>query len=73
MKKTLVPMLVILGACSASEPRSTQFFEANVQEARAVIAACKEGSASGEECANADIAVQTVEGRERLKRFMGKQ
>ena len=73
MRNALVPMLVLLGACSSSEPRSTQFFEANIQEARAVIAACQDGSASGEECANADIAVQTVEGRERLKRFMGKQ
>lgn len=61
-----------LSACGQSEPRSTQYFEANLDEARKVVADCRAGSTRGDECTNADVAVQTVEGRERFKRFLGK-
>lgn len=62
-----------LTACGPSEPRSVQFFEANVDEAREIVAGCKDGTERGAECANADIAIQTAEGRERFKRFRGEK
>ena len=65
-------LIGVLSACGPSEPRSVQFFEANLGEARTIVANCKDGTERGPECANADIAVQTAEGRERFKRFRGK-
>lgn len=62
-----------LSACGQGEPRSTQYFEAHIDEARQVVADCRDGSMRGDECANADIAVQTVDGRERFKRFRGQK
>jgi hypothetical protein len=50
-------------------PRSTQCFEANIVEARQVAAECRDGSIRGEECANAETAIITVESKERFKRF----
>lgn len=64
---------VSLAACGQSEPRSTQYFEAHIDEARKVVGDCRDGSMRGDECTNADIAVQTVEGRERFKRFRGQK
>lgn len=61
-----------LAACGQSEPRSTVYFEAHPDEARRIVAGCKDGTVRGDECANADIAVQTLDGRERMRRFMGK-
>lgn len=49
--------------------RSVQYFELNIGEARKVVAACRDGSARGDECANAETAIVTVESRERFKRF----
>ncbi|EZP83114.1 hypothetical protein BV97_01217 [Novosphingobium resinovorum] len=60
-----------LSACAPSEPRSTQFFEANLDEARMIVAGCRDGSVRGGECANADYAVQRAESRERSKGFFG--
>lgn len=73
MKRFLILATWIqLAACSQSEPRSTQYFEANMEEARKVAAACADGAQRGAECANADFAIQTVEARERFERFRGK-
>ena len=60
-----------LSACGPSEPRSVQFFEANLDEARTIVAACRDGSVRGGECANADYAVTRAESRERSRRFFG--
>lgn len=54
-----------------AEPRGTQYFAANVDEARQIVAQCAEGSVRGDECANAEQAVTKAEGRERFKKFMG--
>lgn len=62
-----------LAACGKSEPRSTEYFEAHIDEARKVVADCRDGSMRGDECTNADVAVQTVDGRERFKRFRGQK
>lgn len=50
-------------------PRGTQYFEANIGEARQVVAACRDGAARGDECTNAETAIITVESKERFKRF----
>jgi len=60
-----------LAGCAPSEPRSTQFFEANIDEARALVAGCREGSVRGGECTNAEQAVIKIECRECRKRFYG--
>ena len=73
MHWSAVMLFGILSACGQSEPRSVQYFEANIEEARSIAAKCKDGTERGAECANADIAVQTVEGRERFKRYRGKE
>lgn len=62
---------ISLSACGQNEPRSGQYFEAHIDEARQIVTDCRNGSVRGDECTNAEIAVQTVEGRERFKRFRG--
>jgi hypothetical protein len=52
-----------------SEPRGVQYFEANIDEARRVAADCREGTIRGDECANADTALVTVESKKRFHRF----
>jgi hypothetical protein len=52
-----------------SEARSTQYFVAHVDEARQVVAECRQGAVRGDECANAETAITTVESAERFKRF----
>ena len=52
-------------------PRGTQYFAANLDEARRVVAQCAQGSVRGDECANAEQALVEAEGRARFKRFIG--
>jgi hypothetical protein len=52
-----------------SEERSTQYFVAHIDEARQVVAGCRQGAVRGGECANAETAIITVESTERFKRF----
>lgn len=74
MKPLAILLLgVCLSACGQSEPRSVQYFEANADVARRVTANCRDGSVRGDECDNADIALQIIEGRERFARFRGKE
>lgn len=61
-----------LGACTSPEPRSTQYFEAHPEEAKAIVEACRTGAQRGDECANAEVAVETAKGKARMKRFLGK-
>lgn len=56
-----------------SPPRGTQYFTANLDEARQIVAGCQTGSVRGDECANAEQAILAAEGRDRFKRFMGKR
>ena len=66
-------MALLLAACAEREPRSAQYFEAHLPEARDNLDKCREGSVTGEECDAAEVAVQTTEARERLKRIFGKE
>jgi hypothetical protein len=56
---------------AAVEARSTQYFTAHPDEAREVVAACREGSLRGGECSNADAAVIRADAQARSKKFLG--
>jgi hypothetical protein len=58
-------------AVAPGEARGTQYFVANIDEARRVVAGCREGSVRGGECANGEEAIIKVEAQERRKRFLG--
>lgn len=58
-------------AAAPSEARGTQYFAANPDEARRIVAGCRDGSVRGDECANAEQAITEIEGRDRFKKFMG--
>lgn len=66
-------MLALLAACWKAEPRSTPYFEAHLDEARELVAGCREGSVRGDECANADLAVRQADAKERFRKFRGKE
>jgi hypothetical protein len=55
----------------SSEARGTQYFMANVDEARQVAAGCRNGSVRGGECATAEQAIIKVDAAERRRRFLG--
>ncbi len=65
--------LALLAACGKAEPRGTAYFEAHLDEARKLVAGCREGSVRGDECANADLAVQQADAKERFRKFRGKE
>ncbi|AKM11054.1 hypothetical protein [Croceicoccus naphthovorans] len=56
----------------ADEARGTQYFEANLKEARQVAEQCREGMVRGGECANAETAIIEAEGEENFDAFMGR-
>ncbi len=55
----------------ANEARGMQYFVANIDEARQVVAGCRDGSVRGGECATAEEAIIKVDAAERRKRFLG--
>ena len=72
-KMLAIASLTILTACAPPEPRSVQYFEANLDEARDVVQSCTAGDMRGDECSNANVAVETAEGKARFERFRGKK
>jgi len=58
-------------AAAPSEARGTQYFVAHIDEARQVVAGCRDGSVRGGECATAEEAIIKIEAQERRKRFFG--
>ncbi|WP_373287483.1 hypothetical protein [Stakelama pacifica] len=58
-------------AAAPSEARGTQYFIAHIDEARQVVAGCRDGSVRGGECATAEEAIIKVDAQERRKRFLG--
>lgn len=51
---------------TVSEAHGTQYFEANIDEAYAVVGQCAAGTVRDQECANAEIAIVEAEGKERF-------
>lgn len=64
---------VMPAAPVSSEARGTQYFEANIAEARSIVAGCRQGTVRGAECQNAATAIITVESKERFRRFRGER
>ena len=63
---------ITLTGCSGAEPRSEEYFHAHLDEARQIVAKCRDGSTRGEECANADYAVQLADAEAKRDRFFMK-
>lgn len=55
----------------SSEVRGTQYFVANIDEARQIVTGCRDGSVRGGECATAEEAIIKFDAAERRKRFLG--
>lgn len=55
----------------SSEARGTQYFVSHIDEARQLVAGCRDGSVRGGECATAEEAIIEVDAAERRKRFLG--
>ncbi|WP_380879569.1 hypothetical protein ACFB49_23010 [Sphingomonas sp. DBB INV C78] len=65
--------LVVPPASTAamSAPRGTQYFIAHIDEAKQVVAGCRDGSVRGGECATAEEAISKFDAEDRRKRFLG--
>ncbi|MBD3772354.1 MAG: EexN family lipoprotein [Rhodobacteraceae bacterium] len=61
-----------LAACSQAAPRSSEYFAEHLDEARQVVTGCRDGTMRGEECANANMAVEEADAKERFRRFRGR-
>ena len=55
----------------SSEVRGTQYFVANIDEARQIVTGCRDGSVRGGECATAEEAIIKVDAAERRRKFLG--
>lgn len=55
----------------SNEARGTQYFVANIGEARRIVAGCHDGSLRGGECATAEEAIIKVDAAERRRQFLG--
>src|SRR3546814_11825583 len=49
-----------LAACTQATPRSSDYFAEHLEEARQVVAGCRDGTVRGDECANANIDRKSV-------------
>lgn len=58
-------------ASVSSEARGSQYFVAHIDEARRVVAGCRDGSVRGGECATAEEAIIKVDAAERRRKFLG--
>ncbi|NKJ42534.1 hypothetical protein [Novosphingobium sp. SG720] len=65
------PTPAALAPMGESEARGKPYFAAHLDEARDVMKRCANGSAHGDECFNADMAITEADGRARHKRFFG--
>jgi hypothetical protein len=75
MKKLMLAVLICaygLTGCGKAEPRSMDYFKEHLAEARQVVTGCRDGTARGEECANAGMAVEEADAKERFRRFRGR-
>lgn len=61
-----------LTACAQAAPRSSEYFAKNLDEARQVVAGCRDGTVRGDECANASLAIEEAEAKARFRRFRGR-
>lgn len=61
-----------LTACAQPAPRGHEYFAEHLDEARQIVTGCRDGTVRGEECANAGVAVEEADAKERFRRFRGR-
>ena len=66
MRPVIGPAATVVAA-----PRATQYFAAHLDQAREIVAGCREGTVRGDECAHAEEAIIAADGRSRTKAFLG--
>ncbi|ABF54298.1 EexN family lipoprotein [Sphingopyxis alaskensis] len=74
-KKLILTVLTgpfALAACAQSAPRSSEYFAEHLDEARQIVAGCRDGTVRGEECANAGLAIEEADAKARFRRFRGR-
>ena len=57
-------------AKASDDARGTQYFVAHIDEARQLVAGCRDGSVRGGECATAEEAIIKVDAQDRRRRFL---
>lgn len=78
LRPVIAPAAQIIAAAgpSPADPvpngaRGTQYFVAHIEQARQVVAGCRNGSVRGGECATAEEAMIKVDAAERRRKFLG--
>ncbi|MGE4305050.1 MAG: EexN family lipoprotein [Novosphingobium sp.] len=73
-KLTVAVLIGTLGltACAPAAPRSSEYFAEHLDEARQVVAGCRDGTVRSDECANAGLVVEEADAKERFRRFRGR-
>lgn len=66
--RRVVIVFLIVAACQA-EPRSASYFQTHPDEARRVVARCREGKHRGLECEHAQAGLAAVQADERMELF----
>lgn len=66
-----VAAAVALTGCGSPEPRSKQYFTVHLDEAREIIADCRNGAVRGDECVNADVALIEDKAAKARSHFLG--
>lgn len=75
MRKVILAVLtgpLSLAACAQAIPRSSEYFAEHLDEARQIVTGCRDGTVRGEECANAALAVEEADAKDRFRRFRGR-
>lgn len=69
MSRPVRVLLLLIGACSLTscgrEPRSQSYFETHDAERAEVLASCKNGTHTGQECQLAQLAADTIAVKQR--------
>ncbi len=68
-ERAVLILATLLAGCSRHDARSADYFAAHLDEARTIVAACRNGSVRGDECANAGSAIEQADAAARFKRF----
>ncbi|TPG53046.1 hypothetical protein EAH76_11820 [Sphingomonas glacialis] len=61
----------LLAGCAKPQPRAVRYFAAHLDEANGVASDCRTGAVRGEECQNADTALEADTAAKRFKHFRG--
>lgn len=71
MLALLLATVGLLAGCAKPQPRSVRYFTTHLDEANGVATDCRTGAGRGEECQNADTALQADTAAKRFKHSSG--